>query len=103
MPHRPPPAPSFLHRRSRPARGLPLVVSPPPAGASRSVCQVGRILPAFDAGPHECLSYNPLLANLRTWGGTVNGNPPTQITAVMQIKKAPLSGAFSRRRDWSLA
>src|SRR3982074_3411209 len=87
--HLPPPGPSYLHHRSRPAREPPLVASPLPAGASRSVCQVGRIWPAFDGGPHECLSYNPLVANLRMWGGTVNGNPPTQITGVIPIKKAP--------------
>src|SRR5580692_9209195 len=42
-------------RRFPPARALL-------AAASRSACPVARILPAFDAGPHGCPSYYPLLA-----------------------------------------
>src|SRR5579859_86483 len=56
------PARHCLPRRSRPTEELLPATFPPLAGASRSAFPVGRILPAFAAGPRGYLSYIPLFA-----------------------------------------
>src|SRR5579859_5168413 len=59
--HQLPLAQRYLLHRFRPAVALLRAAFPQLAAASRSACQVGRISPAFAAGPHGYPSYIPLL------------------------------------------